>query len=84
MLSKDEIFLKIRETLIEMFGFNETQVTQSARLIDDLDIDSIDAINISIKFESVLGQKIDLRDFRNLRTVGDVVEAAYLSLQSVR
>ena len=50
-MSKDEIFVKLREILVSVFELEESEVTPEALLGDDLDLDSIDAIDLVVKMK---------------------------------
>lgn len=73
-LSEQEIYAHLRQTMWQLFEVDEEAVVQSARLYDDLDIDSIDAVNLIIELKRITGVPIHAERFREARTVGDVVE----------
>ncbi|MFS1523216.1 acyl carrier protein [Microbulbifer sp. 2304DJ12-6] len=76
MLSnKDEILQKLAEIMAEMFEVDEEDVKEDAHLSDDLDIDSIDAIDLIVRLKELTGKKIAPEEFKSVRTVGDVVKA---------
>lgn len=76
MLSnKDEILQKLAEIMVEMFEVDEEDVKEDAHLSDDLDIDSIDAIDLIVRLKELTGKKIAPEEFKSVRTVGDVVKA---------
>ena len=74
MATKEEIFEKIRDVLVEEFDINKDEVTMDAELVGDLDLDSIDAAELIVKFRDYLPPKVDATVFRELVTVGDLVE----------
>lgn len=78
---KDEIFLQIKKLLVEMFSFEEAIITPNALLADDLDIDSIDAVDLTVRLEKVFGKRIPRDDFHHIRSIGDVVESLFRLLQ---
>ena len=75
--SREEILAHLREVLVELFELKPEQVTLEARLYDELDIDSIDAVDLILKLKEYTGRKIQPQAFKHVRTVGDVVEAIY-------
>lgn len=77
MNSKEEIFAKLKETLIELFQFDEQRLVASARISDDLDFDSIDVIDLVHRLEEVTDWKIEIEHFKEARTLGDVVDAVH-------
>ncbi|GAB2891748.1 acyl carrier protein [Microbulbifer echini] len=72
---KEEILPKLTEILIEMFEVDEEDITEDAHLSDDLDIDSIDAVDLIVRLKELTGKKISPEEFKSVRTVGDVVSA---------
>lgn len=77
MKSKDEILEKVREIFDELFEVEPERVQPDARLYEDLDIDSIDAVDLVVQLKEVTGRKIDPEEFKAVRTVGDVVDAIH-------
>lgn len=73
-LPKDQILLHIKQVLTELFEVEETQLVGSARLYDDLDIDSIDTIDLLIELKKVIGKEIEPSAFKNARTIDDVAD----------
>jgi acyl carrier protein len=77
MNSRDEILNSIKKIMLEMFEIEEDQVTLEARLYEDLDFDSIDAVDMIVKLKEITGREVKPEDFKTARTVGDVVEAIF-------
>ncbi len=77
MKTRDEILSIIKKIMLEMFEIEEDQVTLNARLYDDLDFDSIDAVDMIVKLKEVTGREVRPDDFKAARTVSDVVEAIF-------
>jgi acyl carrier protein len=75
MTGEDEIYLKIKEVLVEMFELDAGKINLDSHMYDDLDIDSIDAIDLIVELKKITGKKINPEDFKSVRTVGDVVSA---------
>ncbi|MBX2847751.1 MAG: acyl carrier protein [Acidiferrobacterales bacterium] len=73
-LSKDQILQHIKQVLTELFEVEQDQLIGSARLFDDLDIDSIDTIDLLIELKKILGKEIDPASFKNAQTIDDVVD----------
>lgn len=77
-MSKDEIFVKLREILVSVFELEESKVTPEALLGDDLDLDSIDAIDLVVKMKEFTPEgkpAVDASIFKEVKTVQDVVDA---------
>lgn len=77
MKTKEEIFSEIREALVELFEIDPAAITLATRLYDDLEIDSIDAVDLLDRLRRRLGRKISAEEFRSVRTVGDLVDAVH-------
>lgn len=73
-MTQKEIFEKLKLTLEETFEIDPETITMEAKLNEDLDIDSIDAIDLLAQLRPLIGRrKINPKDFYTMRTVGDVV-----------
>ncbi|PCK01119.1 MAG: acyl carrier protein [Alteromonadaceae bacterium] len=78
MQSKEVIYQRLKEILVELFETEPGDVTPESRLYEDLDIDSIDAVDMLVKLKSLTGEKrLEPSDFKTVRTVQDVVDAVY-------
>lgn len=75
MKTRDEVFQHLRSVLVELFEIDADKIKPEANLYDDLDIDSIDAVDLVLKLKEYTGRKIQPQQFRHVRTVGDVVDA---------
>jgi acyl carrier protein len=74
-MSKDEIFVQIVEILHDMFEIDKARVTPEANLYTDLDIDSIDAVDLVVRLKEMTGKRLQPEVFKSVRTVQDVVNA---------
>lgn len=72
MTSTDDIFQTLKNTLVEQFELDPAKITPEARLYEDLDLDSIDAVDMIIKVQELTGCKVSPEDFKGVQTVGDV------------
>lgn len=70
-----EVFEHLRKTLVELFDVDAQSITPQARLYEDLDIDSIDAVDMVVELKRFTGRRIDPEDFKSVRTVQDVLDA---------
>jgi acyl carrier protein len=75
MKSREEILEYLRGVLVELFELEPAQIVPDANLYSDLDIDSIDAVDLILKLKEITGRKIQPQTFKHVRTVGDVVDA---------
>jgi len=78
------IHATVRAALVELFGIDPARITPEARLADDLEIDSIDAVDLMEHVKRTTGHKLSAEDFRSVRTVGDLVAAVHRLLHSPR
>ena len=74
--SNDEIFNAIAEMIEELFEVPRDDIKMESRLFDDLDLDSIDAIDLIVRLQSYVGKRIKPEEFKGVRTISDIVEAA--------
>ncbi len=74
MSQQQEILEKLSDILENLFEIDRERITLNANLYEDLDIDSIDAIDLVIELKKWVGKKVDPEEFKKVRTVGDVVE----------
>lgn len=77
MNSREEIFETLKQILTEMFEIKADDITPTASLSQDLDIDSIDAVDLMVRLREMTGQRIQPEEFRNVRVIQDVVEVLY-------
>ncbi|MBD9653447.1 acyl carrier protein [Pseudomonas fulva] len=77
MQTREEIFATLRDALVELFELSPERISLDANLYEDLEIDSIDAVDLIDHIKRQTGKKIAAEAFKTVRTVGDVVEAVY-------
>ena len=68
------MFEKIQEILVEVLGVEKDSVTMDSNLMNDLNADSLDALDIATQIEESLSVKIPDEDFAKFETVKDIVE----------
>lgn len=76
-----KILAHVRNTLVELFDIDAQQIKPEARLYEDLDIDSIDAVDLVVELKQFTGRRINPDDFKSVRTVDDVVNAVERLMQ---
>jgi acyl carrier protein len=59
----------------ELFELDSARVQPDARLVEDLELDSLDAFDLAVKVEEITGIAFDENQIRELRTVEDVIVA---------
>ncbi|MDD1614714.1 MAG: acyl carrier protein [Methylococcaceae bacterium] len=77
MNNREEILIAIKTILVEMFEIDEGAITLEARLYEDLDFDSIDAVDMIVRLKEMTGKSVKPENFKTARTIADVVEAVY-------
>ena len=80
-MDKAEIATWVSDLLQEMFELDPAAITPGANLYTDLDIDSIDAVDIVVKLNQMTGKRMQPDVFRSVRTVGDVVDVLAVLLE---
>ena len=81
-MDKDEIFQRIAGILHETFGIDRDSITPQAMLAGDLDIDSIDAVDLIVQLKPLLGGNLRPEAFKAVRTVQDMVDTTYAMLHA--
>ncbi|HLJ62544.1 MAG TPA: acyl carrier protein [Stellaceae bacterium] len=80
MISKAEILARLSTHLQEMFAIPPERIQPEARLFEDLDLDSIDAVDLLAKLHAEIGKKITPAEFKSVRTLADIVEKVHAQL----
>jgi acyl carrier protein len=80
MPSESEILSTLSSYLRELFEIPAERITLGARLLEDLDLDSIDAVDLVVKLQQYTGRRIEPGEFKAVRTVGDVVSKIHAQL----
>ena len=75
MKDRNEIYQMLNDILVNMFEIDEDDISMDAHLYNDMDLDSIDAVDLVVKLREITGKKIEPDDFKLVRTVKDVVDA---------
>lgn len=73
MTTREEILAQVREAMSELFDLDPSRIRPETRVVEDLDLDSIDAIELAGRFEGLTGRRLDPERFKQMRTVDDVV-----------
>ena len=80
-ITKEQIFEELKTILIEELEIDEKMINLEANLFEDLDLDSIDAVDIAVRMQRFTDKKIAPQEFKKIRTINDVVETVYALLQ---
>ena len=73
--SREEIQKELKNILVNDFEIDETKIIPEANLFEDLDFDSIDAVDLAVRLQDYTKQKISPDNFKQIRTINDVVDA---------
>lgn len=76
-MTKDELFARIAQILHEDFEVDPAKIVPAAQLYADLDIDSIDAVDLIVRLKPLLGGNVRPDAFKQVRTVQDVVDVLH-------
>ena len=76
-MTKNELLARITAILHDTFEIAEARVVPEALLYDELDIDSIDAVDMIVQLKPLLGRNLQPDAFKSVRTVQDVVDVLY-------
>ena len=81
-MTRDEIYSELKIILIELFEIEPELITLESDLYEDLDIDSIDAVDLIVKLREMTGQKVDPEIFKKIRTLDNIIDAVIELLNS--
>jgi acyl carrier protein len=70
-----EIENAVKKILSEDFELDVDSINGDTNLFTELDLDSIDAVDLVVKLQQVIGKKVNPEDFKTIRTLNDVVQA---------
>lgn len=73
-MTRDEIYQQLQDILFDNFEIEKSRITLEANLYTDLDLDSIDAVDLVINVQDLIGTKIGPDEFKTARTVNDVID----------
>ena len=72
-MTRDEIQARVSELLAQRFNIDPARITPEARLFQDLDLDSIDAIDMAVELQTWTGRRLSEESLKSIRTIADVV-----------
>lgn len=75
MTSEAEIEKLVKSVLVSDFGCDADTLKPETNLFEELDLDSIDAVDLVVRLQQETHKKVDPEDFRAIRTLGDVIKA---------
>ena len=72
--SYEQTLKQLKDKLIELFELEESELVADARLYQDLDIDSIDTVDLMVELKKHTGKNLSPKHFKDARTIDDVVK----------
>jgi len=81
-LKKEDVFKEVKKALIDLFEVEADDIKPSTNLYKDLDLDSLDAVDLVVHLQKLTGKKIKPEEFKQVRTVEDIVVSVEKLLNS--
>lgn len=72
-MNKELLISELTRILVDEFEIPESDIVPDANLYQDLDLDSIDAIDLVVKLQNLTDTKLDAESFKKVRTISDVI-----------
>jgi acyl carrier protein len=76
-ITDQEVLEHLKTILNDIFEIEPGRVRPEVNLFTDLDLDSIDAVDLAIELQKFAGKRIEPQDFKEVRTVADVIRAVH-------
>ncbi|HIE08690.1 MAG TPA: acyl carrier protein [Armatimonadetes bacterium] len=73
-MTREEVLEKVRDIVCEILKVEREKVTEDATFADDLNADSLDQVELVMKFEEEFGIEVPEGDAEKIRTVGEAVD----------
>lgn len=73
-MNRNSMYEAIKSVLVEQFEIEASRVTPDANLYQELDIDSIDAVDLLVRLRELTGKRISPEDFQQVRTIDDILD----------
>ena len=83
-VSKDEIFKRLRDVRVDGFELRDEQLVPTARLVEDLELDSLDLVDFAVRLEQHVDLEIAEDELKAIKTVQDIVDLLYQKLNAPR
>ncbi len=72
-MTRAETLELVLRVLRAEFELDETPLGEATHLVDDLDLDSVDAVALAVRLEEESGVTLAEEELKGMRTIGDVV-----------
>ncbi|WP_016956416.1 acyl carrier protein [Catenovulum agarivorans] len=76
-MNQQQIFSMVKDILVNEFEIDPEDITEEVNIYQDLDIDSIDAVDLMVKLRAATGQSIEPESFKQVRTINDLIEVLH-------
>ena len=73
-MTREDVFEKVKETLIENLELEDVEISENSNLSEDLDATSLELVDLAMDLEKALDTRIELEELTGIETVGDVVD----------
>lgn len=73
-MKKEELFEEVKKILTEKFEIEESKITMDANIVTDLDLDSIDIIDLIVTLNNMLKLNVSAADFKDKRTLSEILD----------
>ena len=74
-METENLYGQLKDILIEQFELDESSISPDADRYDELELDSIDAVDLLVQLKNITGKKISPDEFKDVRTINDVIGA---------
>lgn len=81
-MTKEQLLARCIDILHETFDIARERIKPESRLYEDLDIDSIDAVDLIVRMKPMIGKRLSPEAFKSVRSVQDVVDALHTLIHS--
>ena len=73
-MSRDEIYQQVVTIISELFDIPPADIKLDSNLYEELDLDSIDAVDLVVQLRNTIKKDIEPSVFKQVRTINDVVD----------
>ncbi|WP_300379138.1 acyl carrier protein [Henriciella sp.] len=71
-MTREEAFIRIKTDLVEIFEIEPEKIVPEATLMDDLELDSIDGVDMMVHLQELTGKKVAPEQFESVKTIDDL------------
>ena len=72
-MQENDLYREIRTFLVDQFEIDESAISLDADLGEELELDSIDAVDLMVHVKEVTGKKVPPEKFKEVRTIRDLL-----------